>query len=351
MTNNLSARDASTELASLLCRERASLVDFILALASFDRHKLYVELGYSSLFHYLREELSLSEGTAYYRMTAAQLVQRFPQITPPLRDGWLCITTVVELKKLLKEDNCDHVLPQFFHKSRRETQRLVAAAAPMESPPQRDVICSVALPPAEAASPATQSQMLVAYPPRALEPLAPPAAVVPLTAEQHRLHVTVSAKFLESLDAAKAALSHKYPAGRLEDILAEGLELIVKAHAKRKALTDAPRTDTQAAHVHAHEDDHGRKQVGRYLPAKVRREVWRRDQGHCQWPLARGGVCGSTHQLEFDHMTARALGGESTVDNLRLVCRAHNQIAAQRTFGDGFMAQFAATSTVEVDRG
>ncbi len=41
--------------------------------------------------------------------------------------------------------------------------------------------------------------------------------------------------------------------------------------------------------------------------------------------------------LEFDHIVPVARGGESTEDNLRLRCRAHNQLEAERTFGAGFM--------------
>jgi hypothetical protein len=32
-----------------------------------------------------------------------------------------------------------------------------------------------------------------------------------------------------------------------------------------------------------------------------------------------------------------ARGGEATVSNIRLLCRAHNQLAAERVFGAGFM--------------
>jgi hypothetical protein len=37
------------------------------------------------------------------------------------------------------------------------------------------------------------------------------------------------------------------------------------------------------------------------------------------------------------HITPIARGGTSTAANLRLRCRAHNQLEAERTFGRGFM--------------
>ena len=41
--------------------------------------------------------------------------------------------------------------------------------------------------------------------------------------------------------------------------------------------------------------------------------------------------------VEFDHIEAFARGGHATVDNVRLLCRAHNGYEAERTFGAEFM--------------
>jgi len=79
---------------------------------------------------------------------------------------------------------------------------------------------------------------------------------------------------------------------------------------------------------------------GGYIPAHVKREVWKRDAGRCQWPLSSGGVCGSTLRLEFDHVVPRALGGPSTTDGIRMLCRTHNDLAARLAFGDDWMDQF-----------
>ncbi len=69
----------------------------------------------------------------------------------------------------------------------------------------------------------------------------------------------------------------------------------------------------------------------------MKREVWQRDGGQCTFVSDRGQRCGARTRLEFDHATPVARGGEATVANLRLRCRAHNQHAADRAFGAGFM--------------
>ena len=86
-----SARDLTDRLADLLRREHAALGEFLVALAGFDQRRLWLDLGYPSLFCYLHRELGLSKGAAYYRMTAAELVQRYPEVVAPLRDGRLCL--------------------------------------------------------------------------------------------------------------------------------------------------------------------------------------------------------------------------------------------------------------------
>ena len=70
----------------------------------------------------------------------------------------------------------------------------------------------------------------------------------------------------------------------------------------------------------------------RYIPAVVRREVWRRDQGCCSYVDPHSGRrCGSRYRLEIDHIVPFALGGGAEPENLRLRCGAHHRLRhAQR---------------------
>jgi 5-methylcytosine-specific restriction endonuclease McrA len=71
--------------------------------------------------------------------------------------------------------------------------------------------------------------------------------------------------------------------------------------------------------------------------AEVRRQVWKRDGGRCAWVGPDGRRCESRWQLEYDHVHPAALGGAATVDNGRLLCRAHQLISAEQTFGRAHM--------------
>jgi len=50
-----------------------------------------------------------------------------------------------------------------------------------------------------------------------------------------------------------------------------------------------------------------------------------------------GHRCEARSDLEYDHQLEYARGGDATVSNIRLRCRAHNQYTAERTYGAEFM--------------
>jgi hypothetical protein len=350
MTN---ARECTARLADLLRQEHGAMADFLLALADFDRRKLWRDLGHASLFSFLRRELGLSAGAAQYRKTAAELVQRFPDVEAALRGGRLCLSSVIELAKVITPANAAEVLPRFFGLSSRDAAQVAVSIRPVEDLPQRDVVTPLRsaapeLPAAQKApvpptatvetaaqlfrAPETESTGSVRAPPPAspARPTsAPKSTIEPLTAELSRLHVTVSRRFLEKLEAATAALSHARPSGGMEEILEAGLDLVLAEHAKRKGLVSRPRKEAPSSDP---ESDH--------IPAHVKRAVWIRDGGCCQFRMEDGSICGSTFQVEFDHVRPRALGGPSTIENVRLACKPHNGLAARRVFGDAWMDQF-----------
>ena len=61
------ASAASRRLAELLRSEQARLGDFLLALAEFDRERLWVKLGHASLYAFLQRDLGLCNASAFYR--------------------------------------------------------------------------------------------------------------------------------------------------------------------------------------------------------------------------------------------------------------------------------------------
>src|SRR6185436_15398396 len=85
----------------------------------------------------------------------------------------------------------------------------------------------------------------------------------------------------------------------------------------------------------------------RRIPAAVKRAVWERDGGRCTFVSATGKRCQETGDLEYDHIVPVARGGETSVSQLRLRCRPHNQYTAECEFGVAFMNAKKAMSRDE----
>jgi hypothetical protein len=82
----------------------------------------------------------------------------------------------------------------------------------------------------------------------------------------------------------------------------------------------------------------------RHIPRKVRDKVYARDKGCCSYRSQEGRKCGSTHDLQIDHIVPFARGGDSSPENLRLLCGKHNRLEAERAYGKKHMEQFVKES-------
>ncbi len=120
-------------------------------------------------------------------------------------------------------------------------------------------------------------------------------------------------------------MRHKHPFGRLEEIFSEALQALLPKIDPGRRLAGARPGES-------------RETKARKIPNWVMKKVWERDEGRCVF-VGPGGVrCASADEPEFDHVRPFALGGRSDdPTNIRILCRAHNDIEARRVFGDGWM--------------
>ena len=357
------ARESSLRLAGLLRREHEARGDFLVALAEFDRDRLWEQLGYPRLFPYLHHELKLSNAAAWYRKVAARLIQRFPEVVGPIREGKLCLTALGDLSRVMNEENRGYIMPRFFYLSKREARAVAVEILPAEVVPRREVVTGMPGSNQHGSSlfrPGSGPDTSVTVGPetwvtvsahaldrdrpceRAASPDprgparpsmdAPPSlSTEPLTPELCRLHLTVSRRFLVKLEAARAGQSHAQPGATAGEVLEAALDLLLDHQARRRGASARPQANPRASGP-----DH--------VPASVRRAVWERDKGKCQWPRHDGRRCESMHQVEVDHIYPRAMGGPSTVDNCRLLCRIHNDLAARLIYGNDWMDQYTGGS-------
>jgi len=73
------------------------------------------------------------------------------------------------------------------------------------------------------------------------------------------------------------------------------------------------------------------------VPQSVRRQVFERDCECCTYVSAEGVRCGEQRHLQVDHILPVARGGCNEIENLRLLCSAHNQLLAEQWMGREFI--------------
>lgn len=126
--------------------------------------------------------------------------------------------------------------------------------------------------------------------------------------------------FREKYERARALLSGKHPEGVTPE---QVLEAALDEYLKRRDPAVGRREHSPR----------GSGKRTRRIPAGVRRAVARRDGGRCTFVGSQGRRCGSTWDVEVDHLKPWCRGGDHRVENLRLLCAAHNRREAERLLG------------------
>jgi hypothetical protein len=345
----LDADTLSRRLSELAGDERAVQVEFLLHLEEFDRRQAWLHAGHGSLWDYCLRVLHLREGAAARRIRAMRVLRRLPDLAEPLRDGRLCLSTLGLLDPVLTTENAADLVAKAAFRSKAEVELLVVSLRPRTAP--RDGVRRLAER-QEAAATSPLALQLPAHgaeheptgtaPAVAAPILAPPTppSVRPIAADTWSLRVTVNAAFKEELDRLTELLSHKLPGGELSAVLREAVHCAIEKHGKRKGAVAPARTRARPAPLGIPSAPSRTRGPREPVTAEVRRQVWKRDGGRCAWVGPDGHRCGSRWRVEVDHVDAAALGGPSTLPNLRLACWAHNRLHAEQTFGRAFMDRF-----------
>ena len=350
MSINTPSLLSDTELVAAVKRfarcEREATMQLVAHLAELDARRLYLAAGFSSLFTYCCEVLRLSEQQTYNRIEAARAARRFPVILDMLSDTSVNLTTVRLLAPHLTPEDHEELLKAASHKSKREVEELLAGRFPR--PPVADSVRRLPTPrtalgplptvlPA-GAEPSTLSTGGLAEAVAVVSPSPAPAAalpaplvslaaarrpvVMPLAADRYEIRFTASASTCEKLRLAQDLLRHAVPNADTGEIVDRALTALLEDLARKKfAATARPRARGSVA------------AGSRQIPARVRRAVWLRDGGRCAFVGTTGRRCTARGFLEFHHVRPFAAGGEATIENIEVRCRAHKAYEAELYYG------------------
>lgn len=312
-------------------RSRNLTVELIAHLGELDFRKLHRGQGSGSLFRYCTDVLHFSEAAACNRIKTARAARKFPVVLEMLERGSVNLTTIRLLSPHLTAENHRAVLAEATGMTRRQVDKLVARLAP-----QADVPASVRKLQAPAPTPTvlaapsapTSNPSLETTPTVQIPPAVPPAArplIMPLSPKRYRVQFTVGEETEDQLRRLQDLLRAEIPDGDPGVIFARALALLLREVERRKFAATANPREAQPTTAP--------RCGSRHIPAGVERAVWPRDGGQCAFVAKGGRRCGERSFLDFHHAYAFALGGEATVENIALRCRAHNAYEAELIFG------------------
>jgi len=393
-------------LANIVHRRNQITAEFLAYLAELDERRLFLDLGFSSLFEYCVETLRLCESTAGRHIAAARVCRNYPESFALVASGTLHASALSLLKKHLTPENATELFELCAHQSARKVEELLAARFPRPDvrdlvrrlPARAGVVLDVeyAIDPAritttsrevcvELASTAsplgetsvelsptatTSSEPAVelaktpaGLPPRELTAAASGQAakqrrLEPLSADRYGVHFTADGEFCALLDRVRGLAGHRLPSGDLMTLLKRGLEAYERelekerfaVGGKTRRKRHAVRTSDALCTADASKSKFSKSELSEsnpqpkpntsptpkpkpHYPTAVVRAVFLRDGKRCSYVSPDGRRCSARRCLELDHIEPRAAGGEDTIYNLRLRCRAHNQWYARQYFG------------------
>jgi hypothetical protein len=371
-----------TRIDGLVGTEREATVELVAHLAALElRRSLYAALGYGSLYAYCTQALRLSEDAACNRIDAARVCRRFAGVLDLLASGAISLSTIRLLKPHLTAENQEALFARATHRGKKEIEALIAEIAPrpdvpssirkLPSPngdssrstgsdvglfeaagsPSPDIGAPADERPTSGPSTAGPTAALLTTVSPALVSTVPPRAdrpiVQPLAPKRYRVQFTIGEEAHEDLERLQALLRREIPNGDAGAIFAQALRLLREKVEKEKlGRASRPRSRpvirpgadnrgqdaTPACSVSAASRPR-RATRSRYIPNEVRREVWRRDADQCAFVSEDGLRCSERNFLELHHIHPFALDGPSTVGNIALRCRRHNQYEAELVFG------------------
>jgi len=354
-----------SRLKSFRGTENSTIADIIHHLSEIDTRKLYLDLGYSSLFIYCKESLGYSEGAAYTRVQGARILKSHPEIYEMIKFGRISICSVAEIAKVADEGKRREILLSSEGKTKRKVEKMTARFLPPENAKKDrirakmievvtelfDVKAGVdaGVPKKGKIDEALTSGMDVGAVSNGMnaegleygdagslrkeidtgvlmngtdDHSGWESSEVKDTFEEARslkrkemvysFSIEVDCEFMRLYEEAKEVIGHV----TAREVFRRALGEFVN---KRKVIKRKSKTS-------------GEKN-SRFIPKGLKMEIFKRDNHQCAFVARNGKRCLERHGLEIDHIRPFAVGGSNERENLRLLCPAHNRLMAIRYFG------------------
>ena len=339
---NLTNNELITKLYALDKIETETVSKLLLFLGEIDKRKLYLEAGYSSLFSYCTEKLGYSENIAYSRITVCRLIRKYPVVQDYFLSKKTNLTNLSLISRIITPENIEEILSSISGKTKREVELFIASYSPEYSRKKilREKVKPVVVPVSNVKT-ETETEKKDKRSHKQAKPACEKSKdKTPEMETRFELKLSVDEETFKAIERVKELLSGKYPEGvKLEHIIKEGTSLFLDKNApERKEERRIKRKEKkEVSKIKESTFPRKGKEHSRNIAAEVKDEVYLRDGGQCTYVSDDGVRCNCRHNLHIDHIIPFAKGGSNNLKNLRLLCRQHNMLMAEKEFGTQFI--------------
>jgi len=168
-----------------------------------------------------------------------------------------------------------------------------------------------------------------------------PTILEPARPQTFNFRFAADQKFKEKFERLAEVLGVENPLLHMAEILEQAMDIALdKKDVKRKYTRRLARKSAKRPRP-----DEVRAK-SRYLSSQVRERVHERAGYQCEYRSPDGTRCRSRTGLEIEHERPFAIYRSHDEKHLRLFCRPHNRLAAEKFYGAEFMEEKIAASSV-----
>jgi len=316
--------------------------ELLVILEKVDRKRIFLEMGYSSLFTYITQSLKLSESVAYNFSAVLRKSYKIPELKKEIITGGLSLSQARRLTPVLSENNSSGDNQQWILKGKTMTQRElekdIARTRPQRDlPEKKKYIAEMRIRLEFSISEELMKKL------EQVQDLVSQSLGSPASLEDSLKQMT--SEYLKNRDPllkAQRALRKKMPgkSGDQQALSRKGNQIDIQQDSSDRIMPEMDPLKNQGPVSSQVRKDLGKglgtgsrfgSKAGsrnwkeksssiqnRWIPAKVRHEVILKYKGKC-------ARCDSSRWLNFHHLKPWSQGGRHHPENLILLCKAHHQ--------------------------
>lgn len=285
-----------SNLKELVQKERNLKAEIICYLYVVQKRRIFAKYNYSDIYKFCQKHLGYTEAESQRRISAMFLLTELPEIEEKITQGKLSLTSLSMAQSLFRRES---KLKNAFTKEEK-----LELLINLENKSTREC----------------EKELLK----HSSEPVLIKEQTKQISPDLVEYKYIGSTSFGEKIQKLKDLRSNKNNELSTIEIMEELIDKAIKE--ELSMLTPKPENDLKLRRtVSVARQSKNTSYVGK----NEKRQVFHKYQNQCSFiDHSINQRCDSQKYLQIDHIIPIAIGGTSAIENLRVLCRAHNQRAA-----------------------